>query len=800
MNDIIIYSRNNYWSDLMKRYMEISAISIFLGSLLSYYLNINIIWLISILFISLVIFISSKNELLLFFAVSFSLGLLIMNLSENSSALEKYDNMSIDIIGTIEEVVKNEKEYSSYYIKIKYANDKKINEKSLMYLRGESNLEIGSSVKAKGRVKIIHESGNPKLFNYKDYLKVKRITTSINANTQDISELDIEPGIGLKIRRFFQDFINKNIPYGMSEEASNLMIGVILGKNTAENESIQSYRKLGLSHLLAISGLHMGIICIFILNVFRIIGINRNYSLIITIIILGLYLHIIGYKASAIRSFLMITLGMTAAILHKGYNPRKSLAFAVFVIVLLNPYRVLDIGLIMSIMAMIAIIYFYPDFNIIDTSDFQIMSTLKMLIVINLALFPVIVYYYNEFNLLTLIANLLIVPLFTIALITAFIKLLVSIFSINGSYFLGMFIDTILDIIRKIIQSLDFIEITNFKYESPGFELIALYFLLVLIFTRRYEFRMLSYRFRIKIFYLFISLLSALCISNIILDPLRLDFIDIGQGDAALIRTKGYTAMIDTGGHYDGADRIYEYILKPYLVKNGVSSVDLVFISHDDADHSGNLQYMIAENKADNILSSDDDLNGRYNNAYGLNTGDTFRFGNADIVVIDDGRSGTSSNNRSNVLRIRHYKLSVLFTGDIEEEAESRVIKHNIESDVLKVAHHGSESSSGRDFIEKVSATNAIISVGRDNIYNHPSISVIKNLEELNTAIYRTDRDGRIKIISTRFGYKIEKYLPRSKTIVDYLTNPSLYLGLVYFLFTTKYICACYKEEKWRKI
>lgn len=784
----------------MKRFMEMSAIGIFFGSLLSYYLDINFILPSAILLICIILFISSKRELLLFFAVSFSLGMLIMNLAESSSSLENYNKKNIEVIGTIEEVVKNEDTYSSYYLKVKYLDEKKISERCLMYIYGESNLKIGSTIKANGKLSIIEESGNPKLFNYKDYLKVKRISAKFSVNAQDILELDIQPSIGLKIRRFITDYITANLPVGMSQEVSNLMMGVVLGKNTGESENVKCFRKLGLSHLLAISGLHMGIIFVFILNVFRKLGLNRNYSLIITMIFIAIYLHIIGYKASAIRSFLMITIGISASILHKGYNPRKSLSFAVFIIVLLNPYRVLDTGLIMSVMAMIAIIYFYPDFNVVDTSDFKLLTTLKMLVVINLALFPMIVYYYNEFNLLTLPANLLVVPLFTIALISVFIKLVVSIISIKLSCFLGMFIETTIYIINSVIKSLDFIEFTNLKIESPGIELIALYFLLILIFTRRYELRKLSYRFRVNIFYVFMSLLMAFSASNIVLDPLYLEFIDIGQGDAALIRTKGYSVMIDSGGHYDGSDRVYEYILKPYLAKNGVSVVDFVFISHDDADHSGNLQYMYQENKVHNILSSDDLFNQRYDNTYGLHTGDAFTIASANITVVDDGRTGNSSNNRSNVLKLKHHYLSVLFTGDIEGESESKLLNHDIAADVLKVAHHGSETSSGRAFLEKVSATNAIISVGRNNVYNHPSKSVLKDLDDLDTRIFRTDEDGRIRIISTRLGYRIDKYLPRKKNITSFLMEPSLYLGILYFYLSFRYSFKLYKFEKWRKI
>lgn len=784
----------------MKRFMEMSAIGIFLGSLTSYYLEINYIWLIAILFVCAVVFLYSRNELLLFFALSFSLGLLIMNLSENSSILEDYDKKTVDIIGTIEEVIKTEDEYSSYYIKISYADDRKVNEICLLYLKGESKLEIGTTIKAFGKFRTIAESGNPKLFNYREYLKVRRISTGINVDDKDIKKLDIEPSIGLRIRRSAEDFISSNLPLGMSEEASNLMTGVVLGKNTDEGGSVKSFRKLGLSHLLAISGLHMGIICVFILSIFRLIGIKRNYSLIITLAILAIYLHIIAYKASAIRSFLMISIGMSASILHKGYNPRKSLAFAVFLIVLLNPYRVLDIGLLMSIMAMIAIIYFYPDFNIIDTADFEIMTSFKMLIIINLALFPLIIFYYNEFNLLTLLANLLVVPLFTIALVSVFIKLLVSLISTQLSFILGNFIDTIIGIIESIIKSMDFIEFTNLKMASPGVELIALYILLILIFTRRYEFRNLSYGFKYNIIKVFISLLMAFSITNIILDPLYIDFIDIGQGDAALIRAKGHSAMIDTGGHYDGSDRVYEYILKPYLIKNGVPSVDLVFISHDDADHSGNLKYMYQENRVHNILSSDDSITERFDNAFGLYTGNKFTIGSSVIDVVDDGRTGLSSNNRSNVLKLSHQHLSVLFTGDIESESESKLLKHDIRADILKVAHHGSDTSSGSDFLKKVSASNAIISVGRDNPYNHPSKAVLNDLTDLKSRIYRTDEDGRIRIISTRLGYKIEKHLPRKKTAVDYLTDPSLYLGLLYFYSLTKHFCTSFKFEKWRKL
>lgn len=782
------------WGVDVKREMELCALGIFLGSFLAYYISVSLPVLILFFVITTLLFIRTKHESYLLILISFLLGFTLMTINENQNKLEGYYNKNVHIRAVVDEAI--HKESNTYYLKI-YEIDGMPNRDKILLNTDHESLRIGDVIEFKAKLVEVYDNGNPQIFSYKDYLKTKRIKARIYTKAENIELV----GTGSKlliVKRNITEYIRETIPVGMGHEPSKLLVGVLLG--TSYGESAEEYRSLGLSHLLAISGLHMGIICAFLLNVLKRTGLHLYIIYGITAIVLFTYLFVIGFKASAIRSFLMISMALLSTVLVKGYNPKKALAFSVFVIIMINPYRVLDLGLLMSVLAMMAIIYVIPGFNIIDTSDFDLLTSIKLILIINMTLLPIIIYNYNEFNILTIIANIIIVPLFSMIIIIAGIKLLFALVSYKLSFVIGRVLDTLFYIISVVIESLKVIEFANIKLASPSIDMILFYYFLIMLFIVRYDLRLLSYRFRIAVYKLFIVSLTSLAISILILDPLVVDFIDIGQGDSALVHNGLFSVLIDTGGSFYGSDSSYVYTLKPYLDKTVSKPLDMVFISHDDADHSGNLEELYYDDYFKTVISSDSILNSKFNNSDEAFTGDVYGSGNTRFIVLTDGRNQKSSNDRSLVIKLMHHKLSVLFTGDIEKEAEMDLLNKDIVSHVLKVAHHGSETSSGMDFLKKVKSKDAIISVGRDNPYSHPSNVVIESLESLNINIYRTDIDGRIRIISTRFGYDIQKHLPRKVDIIHHLTKPGNYLYLLYIVLIHMYLAYEYKEEKERFI
>lgn len=231
-------------------------------------------------------------------------------------------------------------------------------------------------------------------------------------------------------------------------------------------------------------------------------------------------------------------------------------------------------------------------------------------------------------------------------------------------------------------------------------------------------------------------------------------FIDVGQADSVLIRNGNYNMLIDAGNNEDGEK------LVNYFKSLGIEEFTYVFATHPHEDHIGGMDDIINNFKIDNYYMSNklsttktfmdvlDALDGRNLKYTFPNKGDTLKLGDANIKVIYPGDDKSNINDSSIVLKITYGKNSFLLTGDATSNVERKIYNEDIKSDVLKVAHHGSSYSSTDVFLDRVKPYYAVISVGKNNIYNHPSNKTLEKLNKRNIKVYRTDLDGTIVFIS----------------------------------------------------
>lgn len=231
-------------------------------------------------------------------------------------------------------------------------------------------------------------------------------------------------------------------------------------------------------------------------------------------------------------------------------------------------------------------------------------------------------------------------------------------------------------------------------------------------------------------------------------------FIDVGQADSVLIRNGNYNMLIDAGNNEDGEK------LVNYFKSLGIEEFTYVFATHPHEDHIGGMDDIINNFKIDNYYMSNKlsttktfmdvlDALDRRNLKYTVpNKGDTLKLGDANIKVIYPGDDKSNINDSSIVLKITYGKNSFLLTGDATSNVERKIYNEDIKSDVLKVAHHGSSYSSTDVFLDRVKPYYAVISVGKNNIYNHPSNKTLEKLNKRNIKVYRTDLDGTIVFIS----------------------------------------------------
>ena len=279
---------------------------------------------------------------------------------------------------------------------------------------------------------------------------------------------------------------------------------------------------------------------------------------------------------------------------------------------------------------------------------------------------------------------------------------------------------------------------------------------------------------KIKIFRLLVILLSLLLTLNIFeyvnksrnttndeFSEMQVHFIDVGQGDCTLITSGGEAMLIDAGNNDKGT------LVQSYLQKQGITSLDIVICTHGDGDHSGGIDVILYKFDCKTVIMPDtskvmnDTATFRdvlstmkaknYKNTVPV-IGDVYKLGNATVTIIAPSSYdyGDNKNNYSVGVLVQNGENRFIFTGDAQAEAEVDILHNNsnISADVYKVAHHGSRTSTTKEFLDAINPTYAVISCGEDNSYGHPHAEVMKRLRKTRIKVFRTDVQGTIIAIS----------------------------------------------------
>lgn len=763
----------------MDRPFFILAIALMMGILFSFYFNIGLFTILLCIFIFILIILyniagestNSTGIILLFFA----LGILLYNINDSSALRDGIDNR-MKYRGTIIDVLNKDEEQSRYMVLVDEMEGKKIpKEKLILKIIGKDTFEIGERIEFTGKTRIPPRNTNPKLFNYRLNLMTEKVFVIMTIKEDAISS--IEQGMSkyrYEIKRKSIEKIEELFHRYLDEENSSIIKSIMLGKSTyLEDEVISIYRGMGLAHILAVSGLHIGIISGFFMFVFSHLGIKKRNSVAIVLSMLWIYGYIIGFPPSILRANIMLCLLYYSQLIYKPYDSINILSFAGFVLMLINPYYLFNIGFQLSFLATLSILIlspkiehiFYPHKNYMTRSISTILGVL-------VGIFPIQIYYFNGVSLMGILANILIVPILSISLILSFLMLIFDFASIGINSIIGPVLNFILSFQFNVLRHLSSIGYGMIKFPSPEVITIIWTYIIIGIIFKIIDISKLK-RSTNKIILVYLSMILVHNLYISFYQPqIELHFIDVGQGDSLLIRGRGKDYLIDTGGSIFGDFDIGENITLPYLEKLGVRKLDAVFITHFDEDHSQGLEALIPNIPIDIIFSSYIPVD---NNTYEMIVKDSVPFSvlrkgdrlaldrdmNMEIIWPDkDIGNNHSPNNLSlvSILNIGRYK--VLLCGDIEEDGEYSISKEfNTEVDIIKVPHHGSKTSSTEEFLKVSRPKIGIISVGRNNIYGHPNEEVLNRYIDFNTQLYRTDEMGMIKIIFQRDNYRISTFL-----------------------------------------
>lgn len=704
--------------------------------------------------IAIIILLITKNKKIIVILICLIISIGYVSILENKYS--KISDMPIKEMVTIISDIQ-EKEYKKVCTAKIVRNNKKI----LINIKMSQDIpsiKYGDSLYIEGEFKQPEEARNYKGYNYKQYLKTKKIIGTVELEKVKILKSSNGSFIH-NIQKYIRDTINGTL----TDEEGNLLLAILLGDKDKLSEDIQeSFKTSNLSHMLAVSGAHVSYIILGLTYVLQNSIIGKKNGKIVCIIFLLAFMAITNFTPSVTRACIMAILTLLSSIIYRKSDVYTNISVAALITLIFNPYSLLDLGFQLSYGGTIGIIIFIKRIQE-KKSNSKVINYIKQMALVsiyaNIIIIPIMMYHFNTVSFTFIISNIMASPILVIIVITGFLFIITSITAKPLTRLIAIFIKPILSILIKISQICSKLPFSNILVVTPYmFNVISFYaIILYCIKSKKNN--------KCKII---IGLLIVLILINFIIyifpQKLRIFFIDVGQGDSTLIITPDKKTVLIDGGGSDSFD-VGEKVLLPYLLDRRILKIDYVLISHFDTDHCGGILTIMEKVKVKNIIISEQAEHSENYERFKklmihkkirlieVKKGDKIKIGRYSEfkILFPTSRllSENPLNNNSIVAQFNYNNFKMLFTGDIEKLAEQQILKTEkaeIRADILKVAHHGSKTSSIPEFIKAVKPKIALIGVGKNNTFGHPNQQTIKNLENIKCRIYRTDLQGEIII------------------------------------------------------
>ncbi len=698
-------------------------------------LEINYLILATIFFLFILFYKKSSNIILIIISIGYIFSYIYAY--NNTNYIDnKFYNKYITTTGTISSLVNSNNYRDSFIFITQKPFIAKI--KVAIYGKNRPKLLPGEKWRFNIKLKKNNTARNTATFDYEKWLFLRGIDATAYVNLKKGYKFIARTNLAI-INNWRQNIRNKIINAVEDLEYIGIINALVIGdKSLINNKTWQILNTTNTTHLSVISGLHIAIIAIIIFLLTKLIFsfkviINRipliNLSAYITILFAFIYATLAGFNIPVQRAFIMLCAAMIGIIFRHKYNKWQLYNLALFCVLLINPLSVLDIGFWLSF-AIVAIIIYVIDNSKTTNSWFaKIKFSIYLQLIITITLAPLLLLFFHNIYLLSIIANLVAIPIFSILIVPlSLIGALFVILEINSlaQFILSLnnnILSYIFDLLSYLAKS-DFNKIYYFIGDSLSFIAIIIIAIIVLL--------------KISRLYLF----AIIILITIVLQTKKVEhnlyILDVSQGLSVVFIDNNYSLLYDTGDKFLSGKSMGDTVVNPFLAAKNVSILDKIIISHTDKDHIGGLPAILKQHTAKELITPFKKTCKEDRSWY---------FGNYlfEIFSTDNKFSG---NNNSCVLKISG-KYSFLLTADIEKKAERYLIKkygNRLKSDVLLVPHHGSKSSSTIEFLQQVKPKIAIVSSGYKNRFKHPALEVINRYKKLNIKLFSTNCSGEIKI------------------------------------------------------
>lgn len=651
---------------------------------------------------------------------------------------------------------------------------------------------FGDSIRVEGRLVLPEGPRNPGEWDERAYLRRRGIGYLVIMADRDDWRL-VSPrrrpspaALASSLRERSERLLENEFP----SREGRLMAGLLLGdKRQLPQDMKDAFRRSGLSHVLAVSGLHVGLLAGALLTFLRLLPLGPRGRAAVIIPVLGLYALLTGASPPVLRAALMVSALMIARAAGRPATGLHFLCLAFVLLLAYNPFLLEDPGFQLSFSATLGIAILAPAWEGLLAAGAGslrlpglICAGLAVTVAAQVFTLPLVLVHFQGVSAMSLFANLLAVPLVGLVVPLGFIALAAGLIWPPLAAFVGRFVVLVLAFLDDLVGWLAswpwaYAELVRPPLWGVTAYYIGLFWLCLPVLRkaaarRGYRYATPSQGVRsgqpLRPIMLLRGLVIVVMAMVMLMPPslplarhLEVVFLDVGQGDAAVLHLpNGRTMAIDGGPPpRNGRSRSP---LADYLRYRGIRRLDVLVLTHSDADHAGALAPVIKDFRPREVwygLDAADPVLGELLAAAAAAGGRLVPMAWGDVArpapavhleVFNPGRTplqgtGADKNNNSVVLRLTYGRIRALFTADIESSAEEILVDSSrpLRAEVLKVGHHGSRSSTTEGFLAAVAPAVAVVSVGR-NSYGHPHPDVLSRFESIGAAVWRTDREGAV--------------------------------------------------------
>ncbi len=670
-----------------------------------------------------------------------------------SSIFREEDGKSISIQGQI-----YKKSYTSNSQILYLKNNSVTDSKLLIYDKNFIEAPIGKKIWIRGTTIHFEHARNPGNFDQALYYARQGIYGAIRC--EEVEAISGKTKVFMNGLYECKAQWKEKLMIHVGEKNGAILSAMLLGeKSEMDGDLKELYQKNGIGHILAISGLHISFIGLGIYHILRKAGLNYFFSGIIGVGVLSIYVLMLGFSTSVFRAYIMLLFKIGADMTGRKYDMPTALLVSAALMIGYQPMYLTDAGFYLSYGAIGGIIWVLPALKRMVPYRKKWFSGIYTSLAVNVALLPVLLWYYFEFPIYSIFLNLIVIPLMSVLLELGMAGSFLLLWLEPLGEICLMVCGWILEFFEMLGQIGVVLPEARLILGQPKLWTIVVYYALLIFLVIYINFKQGKKR---HLCLVLIGMCLLVCYRP--KGDVQITMLDVGQGDGICIQgPKGNNYFID-GGSSD-VKQVGKNRIEPYLKSQGVECLDYVFVTHGDTDHYSGIEEMLGRQKLGVRIktlvlpcefSQDEALVHLAKLAQRVGTqvtvikeGSVLQEGELHITCLQPSEEDNLSGNAgSMVLDISYEAFRMLCTGDVEGEGERKLLGKLKGKDynVLKVAHHGSKNSTSDRFLNQIKAEIALISAGKGNSYGHPHKETMERLQKVNCHIYETEKTGAITL------------------------------------------------------